>query len=236
MDVQTNVLVLCSLQMLRQLTPPTPHHTAPVNDNLKLQISSCSHSHHPPIQTYSHHIAGHLIQSIHSLKSHSLNNTYFKFSTMSFDFPREYHFPAFFTRQTNLTTHHAQLTKWASLVLSYAKHHRLFRLTLSSAADSELFHNRTINRRLQAPDIRELFGFMVKEKQAEFVAGEQPSSSGVAQGELGGVVLLYWRTVDEWAGIVEHYVDSTAQKGSVLTLYEITDGDATLGTGRHTQP
>lgn len=138
----------------------------------------------------------------------------------SFTFPREYHFPAFFTRQTNLTTHHAQLTKWSSLVLSYARHNRLFRLTVSNAAESDLFHNKSLNRRLQLPDIRELFDFMIKEKRAEYVLGGQD------------VVLLYWRTVDEWASLVEGYVDETAQKGSVLTVYEISEGDGTKGTGK----
>ncbi|KLU92291.1 vacuolar protein-sorting-associated protein 25 [Magnaporthiopsis poae ATCC 64411] len=68
-----------------------------------------------------------------------------------FAFPREYHFPPFFTRQTNLTTHHAQLTKWASL----------------------------------------------------------------------------------WAAMIEAWVDETAQKGTVLTLYELVEGDGTLGTEIH---
>lgn len=60
---------------------------------------------------------------------------------------------------------------------------------------------------------------MIKEKRAEYVLGGQD------------VVLLYWRTVDEWASLVEGYVDETAQKGSVLTVYEISEGDGTKGTG-----
>ena len=40
-------------------------------------------------------------------------------------------FPAFFTRQTNLNTLHAQLVKWSSLVLSYCQYYRIFKLSLS---------------------------------------------------------------------------------------------------------
>lgn len=138
-----------------------------------------------------------------------------------FPFPREYHFPAFFTRQTNLTTHHAQLIKWSALVLAYARHHRLFRLHLSAAADSDLFRNRRIDRRLGPADIRELLDFMRKDGRAEYVAKDSP----------GDVVFIYWRKPEEWAAVVEGYVEETGQKGSVLTVYELTEGEGTRGTG-----
>lgn len=137
----------------------------------------------------------------------------------AFSFPREYHFPAFFTRQTNLTTHHAQLTKWSALVLAYARHHRLFRLALSQAPESDLFHNKRLDRRLSAADIRDVLDFMRKEGRAEFV------------GAGGDVVFLYWRKPEEWASVVEGYVEETGQKGSVLTVYELTEGEGTKGTG-----
>lgn len=137
-----------------------------------------------------------------------------------FAFPREYNFPPFFTRQTNLTTRHAQLTKWSALVLAYARHHRIFRLALSSAAETDLFHNKAISRRLQPADIRDLFEFMRKDGRADYV------SEGAQD-----VVYVYWKTIDEWAAAVEAFVDQTAHKGSILTLYELSEGDATLGTG-----
>ncbi|EGR47354.1 uncharacterized protein TRIREDRAFT_64485 [Trichoderma reesei QM6a] len=147
-------------------------------------------------------------------------------TTTGFAFPREYSFPPFFTRQPNIAIHHAQLTKWSALVLSYARHHRLFRLVVSSAAESELFHNRAINRRLGPADIREVLDFMRKDGRAEFI---RASSAAAA----GNVVLLYWRKPEEWAALVEAYVDETAQKGSVLTVYELTEGENTRGTEFH---
>ncbi|KAK7407943.1 hypothetical protein QQX98_009905 [Neonectria punicea] len=141
----------------------------------------------------------------------------------SFAFPREYHFPAFFTRQTNLTTLHAQRTKWSALILAYTRHHRIFRLALSSAADSDLFFNRRIDRRLQLDDIRDVVDFMRKDGRAEYVGG----------GSSGDVVYLFWRKPDEWAGLVESYVEETGQKGSVLTVYELVEGDGTKGTDIH---
>ncbi|KFH46338.1 Vacuolar protein-sorting-associated protein-like protein [Hapsidospora chrysogenum ATCC 11550] len=150
--------------------------------------------------------------------------------TEPFRFPREYYFPAFFTRQTNLTTHHAQLTKWSALVLAYARHHRIFRLSLSSAADSDLFYNRKLDRRLAPADIRELLDFMRKDGRAEDV-----SSSGGGGGGAGGgdVVFIHWRKPVEWARLIESYVEDTGQKGGVLTLYELAEGEGTRSTEIH---
>lgn len=173
-----------------------------------------------------------------------------------FEFPREYYFPAFFTRQTNLTTLHAQLVKWSTLVLSYCQHNRIFKLPLSPAGSSssatntsslaaaasnnsygqppnteELFHNRRLNRRLALSDIREVIDFMRKDGRAEYVG--DGSSKGA---EGGDVVWVYWRTPEEWAGLIEGWVDETAQKGTVLTLYELTEGESTRGTGRFSSP
>lgn len=180
-------------------------------------------------------------------------------SRKPFSFPLEYSFPPFFTRQTNLTTHHAQLVKWSSLILSYCRHHRIYKLSLSPSSSSasstatnqpsssspappsnaaaaaeqqqpqpqpgadELFYNRRLGKRLSIADIKETIDFMRKDGRAEYVGG------GGAAG--GDVVWVYWRTPEEWATLVEEWVDGTGQKGTVLTLYELTEGDGTIGAG-----
>lgn len=165
-------------------------------------------------------------------------------SSQPFAFPREFFFPPFFTRQTNLTTHHAQLVKWSSLILAYCRHHRIYKLSLSPSSSSsppptadttssssqpqpvpqpgadELFHNRRIDKRLSTADIREVIDFLRKDGRAEYV-GATP----------GDVVWIYWRSPEEWASLIEDWVDVTGQKGTVLTLYELVEGDATRGAG-----
>lgn len=150
-----------------------------------------------------------------------------------FSFPREYFFPAFFTRQTNLNTLHAQLVKWAALVLAYCRHYRIFKLPLSPDSSTitsttsstpsadELFHNRRINRRLALADVREVIDFMRKDGRAEYVG----------DGGSGDVVWIYWRTPEEWGALIEAWVDNTGQKGTVLTLYELIQGEGTVSTG-----
>ncbi|KAL2197829.1 ESCRT-II complex subunit-domain-containing protein [Corynascus similis CBS 632.67] len=174
-------------------------------------------------------------------------------SSSPFSFPPEYYFPPFFTRQTNLTTHHAQLTKWSSLVLAYCRHYRIFKLSLSgnpttTTADApvgggggeggtepdttELFHNRRINRRLSLADIREVIDFLRRDGRAEYVSGAGPSGGG-AEGGGGDLVWIYWRTPEEWASLIESWVDATGQRGSVLTVYELVEGENTRGSEFH---
>ncbi|KAI1632692.1 ESCRT-II complex, vps25 subunit [Biscogniauxia mediterranea] len=207
-------------------------------------------------------------------------------SPPAFEFPREYHFPPFFTRQANLITRHSQLEKWSALILAYCRHHRIYKLSLSQSGvgggggigggitpqqqqqqqqHGELFHNRRLNRRLGAADAREIVDYMRKEGRAEYVNGGGGSGSGGGGlggivggmtgvggggggGEDGGtggggggsgsgvgagagdVVWVYWKTPEEWAGLIEAWVEETAQKNTVLTLYELTEGEDTRGT------
>ncbi|RYO77244.1 hypothetical protein DL766_008461 [Monosporascus sp. MC13-8B] len=163
-----------------------------------------------------------------------------------FEFPREYHFPPFFTRQPNATTRHSQLEKWSALVLSYARHRRLYRISLPSAAAAaaggpssysssstvadaeELFHNRRLGRRLGAADAREVLEHMRREGRAEPVAHGGDGGDGD-----GGLWWVYWKTPDEWAAEVEAWVEDTAQRGVVFTLYELTEGEDTRGASFH---
>ncbi|KAK1782217.1 ESCRT-II complex subunit-domain-containing protein [Copromyces sp. CBS 386.78] len=156
----------------------------------------------------------------------------------TYPFPREFFFPPFFTRQTNLTTHHAQLTKWSTLLLSYCRHHRLFRVSLSP--DVLPFHNPRINRRLALADIKSLIDFLRKDGRAEYVPLGSGSTKkdgsgsrgggGAGGGEDRGEAFIYWRTPEEWGSLIESWVEETAQRGSVLTVYELREGEGTRGT------
>ncbi|KAK5626341.1 hypothetical protein RRF57_002056 [Xylaria bambusicola] len=161
-------------------------------------------------------------------------------SNNTFQFPRD--------------TLHSQHSKWASLILSYCAYHKLYKLSLSSPSTEDLFHNRRIDRRLSLSDRREVLDFMRRDGRAEFIkpgnsssssataaalntlTGGDDGSEGVAGGVGGGggdVWWVYWRTPEEWAALVEAWVDETAQKGTVLTLYELSQGEDTTGTEFH---
>lgn len=44
---------------------------------------------------------------------------------------------------------------------------------------------------------------------------------------------IWWRNVEEWAGVLYDWIDETAQKNTVLTLYELTESEATVSQEFH---
>jgi ESCRT-II complex subunit VPS25 len=147
-------------------------------------------------------------------------------SSSTFIFPPTYSFPPFFSPQPNTQTRSAQLSKWSSLVQSYCRHHRIFKLLLSDALESPLFHNAKVKRRLSAQDAKAVIDYMTSKEgdnHAEWIGppGEKASA------------WIWWRKPEEWAGMLEAWVDETGQKGAVLTLYELVEGEATEGQEFH---
>jgi ESCRT-II complex subunit VPS25 len=139
----------------------------------------------------------------------------------------QYSFPPFFTLQPTATTRSSQLSSWSTHIQSYCRHHRIFSLTLIDALSTPLFHNATINRRLNLRDAKAILAWMASPEggsRAEFIS-TSTKKKGTAE-EEGGRVWIYWRRPEEWAAALEEWVDRTGQKGVVLTLYEIVEGDA----------
>ena len=120
-----------------------------------------------------------------------------------FLFPSSYSFPPFFTRQPNTSTHHAQLQKWSSLIQAYCRHHRLFKLSLTDSLDSELFYNKRIGKRLGREDARVVVEFMRRVGRAEWVGDEKGKGRGSGE---GGEFWVWWRNVEEWAGLIADWV------------------------------
>lgn len=93
----------------------------------------------------------------------------------------------------------------------------------------DLFRNHHIDRALAPTDAREVLEDLRRQGRVEFEAASSQSSDNTPD----IIAFVYWKTPEEWAAVVEAYVDETAQRGSVLTLYELTAGDATRGSELH---
>jgi len=117
----------------------------------------------------------------------------------TFTFPRSYHFPPFFTLQPTIATRDAQLAKWSSLILSYCRHHRLWRLSVIDAIDTLLFSNAKLKRNLRLDDAREVLDWMTRKE-----GGERAEWVGKEGGKA--VCWVYWRRPEEWAGILSDWV------------------------------
>jgi ESCRT-II complex subunit VPS25 len=154
------------------------------------------------------------------VKSHPPLNLYMETSA-EFKFPEIYEFRPFFTPQVNEQTRQAQFKYWDSLILSYCRHYRIFTLDLTrvnsqgqqtrGAIDGELFCNAKIQRSLNVDAIRTIFDHMVKEGHMEWLSKDS--------------VLVYWKRPEEWATEIRNWVRDSGQNGTVMTLYELTDGD-----------
>jgi ESCRT-II complex subunit VPS25 len=141
-------------------------------------------------------------------------------SVAAFPFPSFYDFPPFFTLQPNAQTRSAQLSQWSSLVQSYCRQYRIFKLSLLDALETALFNNARLKRRLSPEAARALIDYMASKEgdnRAEWIG--QPQEKAIAW--------IWWRKPEEWAEVLETWVEETGQKGTVLTLYELLEGDAT---------
>lgn len=61
-------------------------------------------------------------------------------------------------------------------------------------------------------------------RRAEWIDG-----GGV--GAKGGTAWVYWKRPEEWAEVVVAWVEDSGQKNTVLTLYELMNGEMTAGQG-----
>jgi ESCRT-II complex subunit VPS25 len=145
----------------------------------------------------------------------------------AFSFPTYTTFPPFYTLQPNLTTRARQLTLWSQLILAYAAHNRLYRLSLSSPPPT-LFANPAIHRALSEPDIRAVLDHMAQPANGARIEWI-PSGSGSGSRGSSASCWVFWRTLAEWADMIYGWVDETGQKGSVLTVYELREGEAVGG-------
>ncbi|KAF9014096.1 ESCRT-II complex subunit-domain-containing protein [Cyathus striatus] len=125
--------------------------------------------------------------------------------------------PPFFTQQPNSSTHAIALEQWIKLILSYARHRKLFTLRVDDAeeADSDwtpVLRNERINRRVLPPYLFAIIAAMVTKNVAAYEPPKQDRS-----------VLLYWRLPEEWAEVLHEWVASTGQLNTILTFLDITD-------------
>ncbi|CAK7568731.1 MAG: hypothetical protein SEPTF4163_006733 [Sporothrix epigloea] len=188
----------------------------------------------------------------------------------SFKFPHYYNYPPMFTLQPNLNSRRAQLDKWSSLVMSYCRHYRIFRLVVAQSGDTSsgsasgpirvdgdetaaaaaadadgaapsiayyapnLFHNKTIDRTMPMSEVREVFDDLRRQGRIEVIGASATASLKTTSASSDPFsCYVFWRTPEEWAAAVEAFVDETAQRGSVLTLYELTSGDGTRNSELH---
>lgn len=99
------------------------------------------------------------------------------------------------------------------MILQYQKYRRQAILNLND--DSELFVNEKINRRLN------------RETKAVILDEMCQSKNAMAIGKNSGIYEIYWLTLDEWSNVVYSWAQNSGMTNSVLTQYELLNGDDT---------
>ncbi|KAG5645859.1 hypothetical protein DXG03_005201 [Asterophora parasitica] len=125
--------------------------------------------------------------------------------------------PPFFTQQPNPSTQAIAVEHWTHLILSYARHRRLFVLRVEDAETTgsdwdEILRNPRINRKLLPPYLSHILSVMVASDAAAYEPPKQTRS-----------VLVHWRSPDEWAQALHSWATATGQLNTILTFYDITD-------------
>lgn len=134
-----------------------------------------------------------------------------------YKFPSIYSFPPFYTKQPNQETFASQKQQWQNFILSYCKHHKLYKIPLTQETlATPLFRNETINRTVKMDLLKEVMDDMTAQKSAEYTTKKKDE------------VLIFWRTPDEWANLMTGYITETGQTGTVMTNYDVTE-EGTLG-------
>ncbi|KAK6903534.1 hypothetical protein I203_107039 [Kwoniella mangroviensis CBS 8507] len=135
-------------------------------------------------------------------------------SESGFEFPAIWSFPPFFTLQPNPSTLNHQLELWRTLVLKWAKYERVFEVNVDSIEIPGVFENKRIKRRLLPSSMKRIFQEMMKNGEA---APDPPKQDTK--------YLIYWKKPEEWGDLVYTWVMDNGLNSSIMTFYEITDGD-----------
>ncbi|KAL4977519.1 ESCRT-II complex subunit-domain-containing protein [Aspergillus desertorum] len=145
-----------------------------------------------------------------------------------FHFPPNYSFPPFFSLQPNANTRAVQLQRWSSLIQSWCRHHRIYKISLVEAIGSPLFRNTTLKKCLGLSDARTVLDWMAK--------GEEEGGGGRRAEWIDGTkntAWIWWRRPEEWARLIANWIENTGQKNVVLTVYELIEGEATISQEWH---
>ncbi|SPO29559.1 related to VPS25 - vacuolar protein sorting [Ustilago trichophora] len=167
-------------------------------------------------------------------------------SSTDLRYPPIHAFPPFYTLQHNPVSRAQQLSQWRSLILDYCRHYRIFSLSpLPSSSDTtpnshvtsadpykSLFANQAIQRALSPESIRQVLADLVEHKQAAWEEHLTPASAktkGTNSGNVSPKAYIYWKTPAQWGDAIYEWVMATGQNKSIMTLFELTEGDLVHG-------
>lgn len=129
------------------------------------------------------------------------------------EWPWQYSFPPFFTLQPHPETRAKQVSAWKNLILEYCQKNKIYIIDVREANQMALFNNSAINRKLEASVVSSILSELAKSDNAA------PTDKPKHRWEI------YWHTLEEWASMIYDFVWDRGMQNTVLTLFELAQGD-----------
>ncbi|KAJ2482915.1 hypothetical protein IWW56_000757 [Coemansia sp. RSA 2131] len=92
-------------------------------------------------------------------------------------------------------------------------------MSLAEAVTESPFNNRQIHRALRTDTLREIVDELVKQGHAVWLGAKGTKET----------CIIYWRKPDVWANMIHQWATDRGFCNTVLTLYELANGDDTVG-------
>ena len=124
-----------------------------------------------------------------------------------YKFPDYFHWPFFFTLQTNGEVRRKQIHMWIDLILKFCQDNKVWKLTPEIFAVN-LGQNPKINRKLDSKDTEVIFQSLVNVKKAVYIDPKKPVD-----------IYILWRSFNEW----EQYLYNAAMNRQSLDKLETLD-------------
>lgn len=140
----------------------------------------------------------------------------------NFKYPAVYNFPPFFTIQEQPRTQQKQVDMWCDFILKYMKSLNVNEFLLSETLNSPLFHNKQIGRKLSQNDATKILDQLVIRNNARWKDEKTKDA-----------IKIIWRKPIEWAETLHKWALENNYTNTVLTLYELREGEDTRGEPFH---
>ena len=169
-------------------------------------------------------------------------------------FPPIYSFPPLYTRQPNQITRNKQIDTWSQLIITTAQSLSAWEIDqkgkfkVSNDKDkgnlhkSSIFHNEEINRSVSQMFIDEILSSMLSKAQL-LVKDVDPkrkiqivSSNNNDSGNTELQFFVLWKSLDAWGSMLLEWFETCGKLSQVVTLYELSMGDESIGWEFHGMP
>lgn len=154
---------------------------------------------------------------------------------MSVSLPPIYSFAPLYTRQPNSIIRRQQINSWIDLILQYAKSHNAWRMSAegniigeeSESVEGSIFINDEIKRSVPQVFVNEIWSIMCHEGKAIGMDKDKKESSSY---------YILWRNIDSWGSLILQWFESAGKLQQVVTIYELSQGDESIGWEFHGMP